>query len=130
MVRTALAAAILLAPVAPAFATGEIVCASADGSASVAIGIGRLPVLAVLRARIEVDRTLYATEAEGADVPIAVGQGAMTATTITIDFTDDAISEIVVSLRLVTVGEGDEFATGGVLSVRGSAARVVSCELG
>ena len=124
----ALASLPLAAPT-PALATGEIACESSDGSASIAIGVGRLPILGVIGARVEVDGRVLSTDPEDTETAIAIGQAAQIRDVIVVDFTDPQISDVLVSLRLVVAEEGEELATGGVLSLRDEAARVVACEL-
>lgn len=114
----------------PAFATGTIQCEATDGSdAAVMIGVGRLPVLAVISG--------YAT-AEGQDwsldgsvgTQIAVGQGFMDSERVLVDFVDTNFEEIVISLRLFRSATGDSSAEAGVLTVHDVGSYAVMCEEG
>ena len=132
MASLAVSGALLLSAPA-AWATGTIACTGADGAdASVFLLIGRVPVLAVLRAEIEAEGTVYATDPpDGADaVRIAFGQGFTDANRVVADFTDPNIEEIVISLRLERAFEDKAGAEAGIVRVVGEGAWPVTCESG
>lgn len=116
-----------------AWATGTIACTGADGAdASVFLLVGRLPVLAVLRAEIEANGMVYATDPpQGADaVRIVFGQGFTDANRVVADFTDPNFEEIVVTLRLERAFEDKAGAEAGIVRVVGHGAWPVTCESG
>lgn len=116
-----------------AWATGTIECTGAAGAdASVFLLVGRLPVLAVLRAEIETEGTVYATDPpNGADaVRIAFGQGFTDANRLVADFTDPNFEEIVITLRLERAFEDKAGAEAGIVRVVGEGAWPVTCESG
>lgn len=130
--RCGLSAAFLLSAISvlPAHATGSIDCEATDDSgAAIMIGVGRLPVLAVISA--------FAT-AEGQDwtldgsvgTQIAVGQGFMDDERVLVDFVDTNIEDILISLRLYRSTTGKSSAQAGVLTVHGVGSYPVMCEEG
>ena len=125
----ALALLLALATATPARAAGGIYCASPDGTVDVAIGTGRLPILGVISARVRVDDARWATSASDGETPIAVGQASNLPDGFRIDFVDEDISEILLSLRAVSANEGDAAAVAGVLRLPGEDARAVVCEI-
>lgn len=123
-------ASLAFASAGPAHATGTIECTGVDGSdATVFLLIGRVPVLAVLRAEIEAEGTVYATDApEGADaVAILFGQGISDADRLRADFTDDNVEEIIISLRTERSFEEKSGVEAGVLRIVGQGAYAVTC---
>ena len=119
-----------LAPLSPGFAhaTGDILCEATDGSgASISVGVGHLPVLAVLSATATDGTDVWSTSATGDETPIAMGQGFMDDRQVLIDFTDPNIERIVVSLRLVQASGDKTYAEAGVLSFDGESVFPVQC---
>lgn len=117
----------------PAAATGTIFCDGAtDNSVAVQIGIGRVPVLAVLNARIAAGSAVYANDVEATPgaVPIVFGQGVFDEDRLRVDFTDPNVERIVVSLRIERAFEGKSGAEAGVLRIDGEGAWAVVCEIG
>ena len=117
----------------PALATATIFCDGVeDDSVSLSIGVGRVPVLAVLNVLIEADGTLYAndTTAHPDATPIIFGQGYTDANRVRIDFTDPNVEEILISLRLERAFEDKAGAEAGILRVIGVGAYAVVCETG
>ena len=111
-----------------AHATGEIICDATDGSgASIRIGIGRLPVLAILDATATDGTDVWSTNATGSETPITAGQGFMDDRQVLVDFTDPNIERIVVSLRLFQASGDKDYAEAGVLSFDGVSAFPVQC---
>ncbi|MEM8541554.1 MAG: hypothetical protein AAGF25_11435 [Pseudomonadota bacterium] len=113
-----------------AHATGTIACDATDGSgAAIMIGVGRLPILAVISA--------FAT-AEGQDwsldgsvgTDIDVGQGFMDDERVLVDFVDPNFEEILISLRLFRSATGKSSAEAGVLTIHDVGSYAVMCEEG
>lgn len=136
VIASTLATAVWLSGAGAAHATGTIECTGvSDPDTEVFVLIGRVPVLAVLRAQISIGGDVYATrqpgfEAPEGSIPIVFGQGFADLDGLRIDFTDEGVSEITVSLRTV-IGDGDKaFAEAGVLTARGSDVAAVTCERG
>lgn len=122
--------AIMIAPQS-ARASGDVICDAVDGSgASISVGVGRLPILAVLNATASDGGTTWATTPQGDDQAIVFGQGFMDAREARIDFTDPNVNEIVVSLRLMRGAAGKTFAEAGVLEFLGRSVHAVMCEEG
>lgn len=112
-------------------ATGDILCTATDGSgASISIGIGRLPVLAIISATATDGAETWSTSASGSERPFIVGQGFMDDRQVLVDFTDPNVERIVVSLRLFQLSGDKAFAEAGVLSFEGVSAFPVQCENG
>jgi hypothetical protein len=127
MRRGALAALALLLAVAPASASGGLAC-SGEGAA-IELMLGRLPVLAVVDARIAVGADNWVTSPHlGEGTTITVGQAFGDGKTIAVDITDEIVNEIVARLRLFLSDSGDAPVIGGVLEMPGVGAWVVSCE--
>ncbi|WP_421850164.1 hypothetical protein [Oricola sp.] len=114
-----------------AWATGEIFCQATDGSgASIDIGIGRVPFLAVLDATATDGHTVWSTNSTGTQIPIIFAQGFMGNRQVLADFSDPNAERIVVSLRLFQASGDKQFAEAGVLSFEGTSVFPVVCESG
>ena len=88
---------LICATTAAAHATGGISCEGPNVRFSILTG--RLPVLSVLSARFEIDGRIYATDAGDGTSPIAFGQGMVERRRIAADFTDGALTRIVLRYR-------------------------------
>lgn len=120
----------VLAATAPTHATGTIVCEGVnDPGVTAFVSVGRVPVLAVLRAEFTALGMVWSTFSEDA-TPIIFGQGVDLADGLRIDFTNEDISEIVVTLRTVRAFEGKAGGEAGVLQIVGTGAWPVVCEQG
>jgi hypothetical protein len=129
--KAIMAAAFLIFVQAPAHATGEIICNATDGSgASINIGIGRLPVLAILNATATDGTGVWSTNATGSETPMVAGQGFMDDRQVLIDFTDPNVVQVIVSLRLFQLSGDKSYAEAGVLSFDGVSVFPVQCENG
>lgn len=117
-------------------ATGTIECTGVETSdVSAFISVGRVPVLAVLGARFEAGGQVWATDGplvgEGEQVVrIVFGQGVDDRSGLRADFTDENVSEIVVSLRTVRASDDKLDAEAGVLSIAGQGVWAVTCQNG
>jgi hypothetical protein len=105
-----------------AMATGTVSCVSEDG-ASVDLSIGTLSILAVLSAHIQADGELWSTQTGEIGAVQAFGDEEK----ILVDFTDDAVNEVVARLRLFRVLEGNDFAMAGTLQIVGTGAYALTC---
>lgn len=126
MTRTALCLATCLAA-SPALATGDFSCAAPDGSASVDLGVGHVPVLAIISVRIEAEGQAWGTNPADGATTVIVGQGIRTATHMAVDFTDPNIEGVVAELRTWSVSEGDHWAETGWLRIPGAGAWPLVC---
>ncbi|MEL6921996.1 MAG: hypothetical protein AAFO77_13430 [Pseudomonadota bacterium] len=112
-----------------AFATGTIECTGVgDDTVSVFISVGRVPVLAVLNADISARGDTWSTRGRG--TPIVFGQGTDDEDMLRVDFTDDQISERLISVRTVKGSQDKLFAEAGVLRITGHGAYAIVCESG
>jgi hypothetical protein len=111
----------------PAHATGELSCG--DGKdVSIDLLVGHVDVLSVARVVIRAgDKAWSSAPDVFPGEPIRVGQAFADDTQLLVDLTDDAVTEIVARLRLVTLAEGDSRVTVGALSVKGAGAWAVTC---
>ena len=127
MSRRGLAVAVAAAlAAAPAGATGTIACSGTD--ASVSLGIGTLPVLAIISARIEAEGDVWTLDGTGAGTPVVVGQAARTERWTVVDFADPNLTEIVAELRLLRATEGHDTAEVGTLRLPGRGVHALVCE--
>lgn len=118
----------VLSVVAPASASGEILCEG--DNVSVDLLVGRLPVLSVLRASIRIGEKVWSSDQTVTPgVPMAVGQQFEDEQHLRVDFTDDNIEEVIGRLRAFTLPEGDQVMTVGVLAVKGEGVFAVDCSL-
>lgn len=107
----ALAAALTLATGAQA---SEGLMCSGKG-ATVDIALGRVVVMAVLGAHVELGEAAYSTGPErGEGTPIATGQAFGDDDGIKIDFVDPNFEEILIKVRLTYTGNQDEPLAGTV----------------
>ncbi len=118
----------VLSVVAPASASGEILCEG--DNVSVDLLVGRLPVLSVLRASIRIGEKVWSSDQTVTPgVPMAVGQQFEDEQHLRVDFTDVNIEEVIGRLRAFTLPEGDQVMTVGVLAVKGEGVFAVDCSL-
>lgn len=106
------------------FTAGLLLSASVQASegltcegkgATVDVALGRLVVVGVLGAYVELDGTAYSTGPErGEGIPIIAGQAFGDDDGIKIDFTDPNIEEILIKVRLTYTGNEDEPLAGTV----------------
>lgn len=116
-----------------ASATASVACTGVDEpGTSVLLTLGRVPVLAVVNAIIEVDGTVYATNPPAGEEaePILFGQGYTDQDRLWADFTDPNVEEIVITLRLERAFEDKAGAEAGILRIVGHSAHAVTCETG
>jgi hypothetical protein len=110
----------------PAAATGSIACEGGEDDVSVELGIGNLPVLAVVGAVISVGDETWSLAGEG-EYAIAVGQAYSGEGRVLVDFTDPNIERVLIRLRLVSDTEGNDHAMAGTLAVADRGAWAVTC---
>ena len=116
LLRFASAVALWAAPAVDALATGDILCKAADGSgASISVGVGHVPILAVLSARAFDGRRWWSTAERGKDTAMRFGQGISERGQLRVDFTDVNVTRTVVSLRLHQATVGRSSAMAGIL---------------
>ncbi len=116
--------------VRPAYATGTIACDATDGSgAAVMIGVGRLPILAVISAFVAAEGQDWSLDGSYG-TQISVGQGFMDDERVLVDFVDTNVEEVLISLRLFRSIEGKSYAEAGVLTIAGVGSYPVMCEEG
>lgn len=124
--RAAALAFCLAATATPAVASGGIAC-TGDG-VEVDLSVGRLDVISVLRATVEIGDKVWSTDPEIVPgTPIAVGQAFEDESRLLVDFTDEAVNAIVGRLRVFFLTEGDGYAAGGVFSFKDEGVFVVDC---
>jgi len=110
-----------------ASATGGIYCKAVDGrSGEISLLIGRLPVLSIISAEVSAFGKMWSTE-KNAENKIIVGQAFDNASSLLVDFTDDNIEKILISLRTSKISTPKENAEAGVLRI-GEAVYPVLCE--
>lgn len=115
---------------APAHATGDISCSGATDKVSVDMLVGRLPVLSVLRAVIQIGEKTWSTDQSvSPGTPITVGQAFEDERHLLVDFTDGNVEEVVGKLRAFSLEEGENYVSGGVFSFKGEGAFLVDCSL-
>jgi hypothetical protein len=114
---------------APAFATANIHCSATDGrSGEISLNVGRLNVLSVLSADVTAFGKTWST-VDNRGTKILVGQAFQDKERMFVDFTDDNVDQILISLRTVRVSTADEFGEAGILRI-GKAVYPVLCESG
>lgn len=122
-------AAILLLMMFPitASATGAISCKAVDGrSGEIYMSTGRLPILSILSAEVRAFGKTWSTEKDAKN-RIVVGQAFDDKGQLFVDFTDDNILEILISLRTSKINTSKESGEAGVLRI-GEAVYPVMCE--
>ncbi|HUF55149.1 MAG TPA: hypothetical protein VMM55_01160, partial [Thermohalobaculum sp.] len=92
------------------------------------LGIGTLPVLAVVSARIEADGAIWTLEGAGEGTPVVVGQAARTDGWAVVDFTDPNLTAIVAELRLLRATENHDTVEVGTLRLPGRGVHALVCE--
>lgn len=113
-----IARCLVVTAAALALATGvqasEGLMCSGEG-ATVDVALGRVVVVGVLGAYVELGETAYSTGPErGEGIPIATGQAFGDDDGIKIDFVDPNFEEILIKLRLTYTGNEDEPLAGTV----------------
>jgi hypothetical protein len=122
------AAGLLMASGSPAFATGEILCSSADESVSIYLGVSSAETLNILRATISAGEQKWSTDTsvEPGD-PLAIGQAYGNDGQLFVDFVSEPAGPIIGRLKVVDGREGEFSASGGVLTMKDKGAWVVDC---
>lgn len=119
-----------------AHATGSIRCVATNtNNVTVDILVGRLPVLGVLRATFTADDHIWSTNTKpsgegmsAGSTRIIFGQGIDTSDGLRADFTDDTVSEILISLRTVRADGDKTSAEAGVLTINSVGVWPVVCD--
>jgi hypothetical protein len=103
-------------------------CANKDGAASFDYLAGDgVDVLAISAITVTAGEKVWASDpANGPGDPIKVGQAFEDADTVLIDGVDSGYS-LIASLRLFKANEGDKYAMGGTLMIKGMGAWAVDC---
>ncbi|MCU0830483.1 MAG: hypothetical protein MUC58_03025 [Rhizobiaceae bacterium] len=125
--RAFLVAAALGVAVQPARATSNISCTSPDGSTSVDLVVGRLPVLGIVNGSLVAGGVTYSLDDSAAN-RIIVGQAHDDGVAVRVDFTDPNVERVVASLHLFSAFENDRFAQAGILNVTGVGAWPLVCD--
>ncbi len=125
-----LAIGLVAAASSSALATGGLICKSPDGAVSVEMGIGSVPVAAVIGATITTPTSKWSTSEDASATRIAVGQDFRDSQVFQVDFTDYNVMEIIARLRLSRARQGEHFALAGTLAIEGVGAWPVVCEEG
>ena len=125
--RRVIAVAATLAMAGGAQASEGLMC-SGEG-ATVDVALGRLVVVGVLGAFVDINGTTYSTGPErGEGTPIATGQAFGDDDGIKIDFVDPNFEEILIKVRLTYTGNEDEPLAGTVTA--GETTTDISCMAG
>lgn len=110
-----------------ASATGGIFCKAVDGrSGEIYLSTGRLPILSILSAEVRAFGKIWSTE-KTAENRIVVGQAFDDKTKLFVDFTDENIEEVLISLRTSKINTAKESGEAGVLRI-GEAVYPVQCD--
>lgn len=108
----------LIAGTSSALATGEITCRGIDEEAvHISLGFGTLPILSVISARIETPDGAYQLRGGEDATEIRFGDGAFLSDGLIARFTDDIVNEVIAELRIVTMEEGRDVASVGLLRI-------------
>ena len=130
MIRSAIATLLAILSATPAFATGGVYCDSpADTTVAVELTVGRVPGFAVVGARIAAGDRTWEMNPAGDATPIVRAQGAVWGELTLADFTDENAEEVLVSLRVVRAENDVDYAAAGTLSIPGTGAWPVVCEI-
>jgi hypothetical protein len=125
--RSVMAVAAALAMAGGAQASEGLMC-SGEG-VTVDVALGRLVVVGVLGAFVDINGTTYSTGPErGEGTPIATGQAFGDDDGIKIDFVDPNFEEILIKVRLTYTGNEDEPLAGTVTA--GETTTDISCMAG
>ena len=112
----------------PAYATGEIYCTNGE-DVTIDLSIGRLEVLHVLNATVSVGNQYWSTiESVENRIPINVGQAFGERERLMVDLLDENFNLIVGKLRIYRLSEGDDWASGGVFSLKDKGVWAVECQ--
>ncbi len=114
----------------PAHATGSIDCSATDGSgAEFLIGVGRLPVIAIISAMVS-DGTQEWSLDGSFGTQISVGQAFMDEDQVLVDFVDTNIEEILISIRLYRAWTDESYAEAGIMTIKDGGVFPMKCEEG
>ncbi|MBV6658205.1 MAG: hypothetical protein KI785_10620 [Devosiaceae bacterium] len=118
----------LTASASPALATSSLECQGVDNEdVSLLLTLGSVPVLAVVGAHISTPTETFSMRAEGGETSILVGQGFQDTDSLMVDFVDDNVEAVLVSLRLARAEGDKQLVEAGVLTVRQTEAYAVNC---
>ena len=107
----------------PASATASVFCTGAGG-VSIEIGIGNVPVAAVISTVIVAGDSEFSI----AGGEIAVGQDFIDSERFDIDYTDPNVSGVIAQIRIVRASEGEDFVMAGTLRIKGVGAYAIICD--
>lgn len=123
----ALAAACLFS--APALATETIFCSSPDGVASLSMNAGRLEVLSINNATMQVRKLSWSTHPDlMPGTPMVIGQAYADAEQMFVDVLDADYATTIARARIFLGSEDGEHVAAGVLTVPGQGAFPLVCE--
>jgi hypothetical protein len=128
MKRAAALAGFLLASESPAFATGEILCGSADGGVSIYLGVSSSETLNILRATVTIGDEIWSTDVSvEPGKPLAIGQAYGNDGQLFVDFVSEPAGPVIGRLKVLDGREGEFSASGGILTMKEKGAWVVDC---
>lgn len=117
----------MLALAFPASATESMLCSAEGDAASIDVLMGNTAVIAPVRVWLNAGDKSWTTDGQPGSTKIVIGQAFQDESQLLLDVTDENITSVIASLRLVTTSEGNSFASGGTLRIVGVGAWAVSC---
>lgn len=129
--KVLLATGFFLSAALPAQATGGLWCTSLDKQAMISIGLGRVPVIAVLGIDMEAKGKKWSTTKGEGVIPIASGQAFGSDGQFLFDITDDNIEGVIAKLRVLFATAEDvesDPVFAGYLSIKGEGVWAVTCD--
>lgn len=112
-----------------AHATLSIACTAIDGSdATVELGMGTLPILAVIGARIDARGMAWAINPQAGETEMISGEGAHLGDGFVVRFTDPNVENIIAEVRVLSAQEKDEMVSVAILRLPETGVIPMTCE--
>jgi hypothetical protein len=122
-----LIASIALSPVA-AHATGGVHCMSKDEQAEISIGMGHVPIYTPFNAYAKYGDKEWSSTPQDGEMQMGDSQGLIEGEKLSVDFADEQVMDIIISLRIDTSGdEDDDDGYEGILTFEDNVPHKVYC---
>ncbi len=110
-----------------AHASGGVYCMSKDEQVDVSIGMGRVPIYTPLNAYAKYGDKEWSSAPQDGETQIGDSQGMIEGEKLSVDFADEQVSKIIISLRVNTSGQGNDDGYEGVVMFEDKILHKVYC---
>ena len=90
-----------------AHATGGVYCLSKDKQAEISIGMGHVPIYTPLNAYAKYGDKEWSSTPQDGEIQMGASQGLVESERLSVDFADEQVMEVIISLRVDASGQED-----------------------